>query len=83
MLLFERMERAGLSARAFARLVGTVPPRLSEIKKGRRLAPLRRIEHWADVLGIKDKKERERFIDLAALTHVPERLQKLIVGLEK
>ena len=83
MLLFDRMERAGLSARAFARLVGTVPPRLSEIKKGRRFAPLRRIEHWADVLGIKDKKERERFIDLAALTHVPERLQKLIVGLEK
>jgi len=82
-LLFERIERAGLSARSFARLVGKVPPRLSEIKNGRRLAPLKRIEHWAEVLGIKDKKERERFIDLAALTHVPERLQRLIVGLEK
>ena len=82
-MLFERIERAGLSARSFARLVGTEPPRLSEIKRGKRLAPLKKIERWADVLGIKERKERERFYDLAALTHTPERLQKLIVGLEK
>lgn len=82
-MLFEKIERAGLSARSFARLVGTEPPRLSEIKKGKRLAPLKNIERWAQVLGITDRKEQERFYDLAALTHTPERLQKLIIELEK
>ena len=82
-MLFELIERAGLSARSFARLVGTEPPRLSEIRKGKRLAPLKKIERWAEVLGITNRKERERFYDLAALTHTPERLQKLIIELEK
>lgn len=82
-MLFEKIERAGLSARSFARLVGTEPPRLSEIKKGKRLAPLKNIERWAEVLGITDRQEREHFYDLAALTHTPDRLQRLILGLEK
>lgn len=73
---------SGLSARAFAKLVGTTAPRLSEMRSGKRLAPLKQIEKWAQVLNITSRAERERFFDLASLTHAPERIQELVVAVE-
>jgi transcriptional regulator with XRE-family HTH domain len=81
-MLDARLAQAGLSARAFARLVGTTAPRISEMRRGKRLAPLKQMEKWASVLNISSKADRERFLDLAALTHAPHRIQELVIAAE-
>ena len=44
---------------------------LSKVLKGEAPPPLERIESWADALKLSGK-ERERFLDLAALGHLPD-----------
>ena len=81
-MLYQAIAQKGLTVSEFARLVKVPQPNVSEIKRGARRAPLAGIEKWADVLGL-EGDERERFLDLAALTHTPERIQRLIIDVER
>lgn len=38
--------------------------------------------HWADTLNLSGS-DRDRFLDLAALTHAPVRIQKLVAETEE
>jgi transcriptional regulator with XRE-family HTH domain len=81
-MLYEAIARKGLTVSEFARLVKVRQPNISEIRRGARRAPRASIEKWADVLSLKGE-ERERFLDLAALTHAPERIQQLVLDAER
>lgn len=81
-MLYECIKRSGRSVREFARQAKTHEPGLSEIRRGIRPAPLVKVEKWADMLGLTGA-ERERFLDLAAYTHAPERLKVLVRDLER
>jgi len=70
------------SLRHFAQKAKISHTALSFFKSGKRPVPLARIEGWAELLNLSGRN-RENFFDLAALTHTPERLQKLILGAEK
>jgi hypothetical protein len=81
-MLYRAIAEKGLSVSEFARLVKARQPNISEIRRGARRAPKAGITKWADVLGLKGE-ERERFLDLAALTHAPERIQRLVIDAEQ
>jgi transcriptional regulator with XRE-family HTH domain len=68
--------------REFARLAGANQSALSQMKLGRRPVPLARIEGWADVLGLSGRA-RERFLDLAEMTHIPFRMRNVVLSIEK
>jgi len=82
-MLYLLVERHG-SLREFAARVGQSHTVFSQIRAGLRPAPLEHVPQWADALGLAEgTPERERFIDLAALTHLPPesraRFEKLLV----
>jgi len=76
-LLYELIGRGGMSVSGFAERAGIHQPHLSAIRHGRRPAPMHRLEAWADLLGLRGE-ERERFLDLGAMTHCPERVRALV-----
>lgn len=64
------LERAGMSARAFALAARVHPPRITEILRGRRLPPLGQVVHWAAVLGLAGP-QRDAFLFAALETALP------------
>jgi transcriptional regulator with XRE-family HTH domain len=72
----------GWSLREFARQSGAHQAALSLMNNGKRPVPLARVEAWADLLELTGRN-RERFIDLAELSHAPERLRNLVLAVEK
>lgn len=76
--LLKRLVRTAFkSRRAFIRAAES-PERensasayLSKVLKGEAPPPLERIESWADALKLSGK-ERERFLDLAVIGHLPD-----------
>jgi len=79
--LYGLLRQRGITLRAFAKSVGAVQPNITRIKQGRRPCPTEHAERWADELGLVGD-ERDRFLDLAALTHAPVRIQKLVAEAE-
>lgn len=62
-----------MSLNDFAKLVDYPQPTFSQIRAGTRPVPMHRVSGWADALRLEeDSPERERFLNLAALTHVPD-----------
>jgi transcriptional regulator with XRE-family HTH domain len=72
--LMDAILRNGISQRSFAERVGAVGPHVSQIVNGLRTPPLDRVAVWADALGITGQ-ERQRFLDLAAIAHLPAEAQ--------
>lgn len=79
-LLTQLIDRKFESRRAFIR---AAEPRaaehsaqayLSQVIAGKKPPPIDRIDGWADALELKDK-ERDRFIDLACIAHLPIEVQ--------
>jgi transcriptional regulator with XRE-family HTH domain len=75
-LLYALIERRGWSIREFASRAKTQHTVLSLIKAGTRPPPLKHMERWATVLGL-DGKDREYFLDLAALACCPDRVLRM------
>jgi transcriptional regulator with XRE-family HTH domain len=73
-LLNSLLERRAYSTRAFARAVKSSKSSISGITNGERTPPLDRLEKWCDVLGLRGA-ERQLFLDLAALAHLPHDAQ--------
>lgn len=46
----------------------------SQVVAGKKPPPLHRLEAWADALGLQGA-ERERFVDLACIEHLPEEVR--------
>ena len=67
----------GLSGRAFALLVGANQSYVSKVLRGTRPAPDTDLERWAHALQLTQREQR-RFLLLADLDHVPERLRPLL-----
>lgn len=71
-LLYSLVKARGLSLREFAERVDYPHTGFSNIKAGQRPVPLDRAPAWADALGlVEGHPKRDRFLDLAALTHLP------------
>jgi len=79
-LLKHHIAASGRSLSAWARTVGITQGFASNLLAGRRTPPLRELESWADSLGIAGE-ERQRFIDLAAIAHLPATAQARMVDL--
>ena len=75
-VLYALIERRGWSLREFAAKAKTQHTALSAIKAGTRPPPLKHMERWATVLGL-DDKDREYFLDLAALACCPTRVLRM------
>jgi transcriptional regulator with XRE-family HTH domain len=75
-VLYELIARKQLSVRAIAPRLGVSHSMLSHIHTGYRPPPLERLEKWADVFEL-EGKEREYFLDLAALACAPERVLRM------
>jgi transcriptional regulator with XRE-family HTH domain len=73
-LLDTLLERRAFSTRSFARAVKSSKSSISGITTGDRTPPLDRLEKWCDVLGLRGA-ERQHFLDLAALAHLPVEAQ--------
>jgi transcriptional regulator with XRE-family HTH domain len=73
-LLESLLERRAFSTRSFARAVKSSKSSVSGITNGERTPPLDRLEKWCDVLGLRGT-ERQHFLDLAALAHLPREAQ--------
>ena len=75
-LLYRLIEHHG-SLREFAARVGQSHSLFSQIRSGMRPAPLEHVPAWADALGLKEGSfDRQRFLDLAALTPLPPDARK-------
>lgn len=74
------LRQRGLSVRAFGKLVGVGVTSVSAAK--RRAIDPKRIEPWADALGLKGR-DRARFVHLAWLTRTPPVIVALIDRLER
>ena len=81
-LLAQHLKRRRLSARGFALQVKVGTSFLRFVMLGERPVPPKRIEVWADVLGLSGE-ERERFVEEAWLTHAPEYVRELVERLRK
>jgi len=80
-LLYDLIARSGSSVSEFAAKAGIHQPHLSAIRHGQRPAPLKHLGDWADLLELSGE-ERERFMDLGAMTHCPERIQEMVREIE-
>lgn len=74
-LLYRLIKKHG-SIRGFAPKLGVNHSFLSHIHTGLTPPPLDRVEGWADTLGL-EGKEREYFLDLAALACAPDRVLRM------
>ena len=52
------------------------------MNNGKRPVPLTHVKEWADLLQLTGRN-RDRFFDLAELSHTPERMRNLILAVEK
>jgi transcriptional regulator with XRE-family HTH domain len=73
-LLASLLDRREFSTRSFARAVKSSKSSISGITNGERTPPLDRLEKWCDVLALRGA-ERQHFLDLAALAHLPQEAQ--------
>jgi len=71
-----------LTARQFGKKVDVIATFLSKVMMGTRPVPVRRIEDWADALKLSGN-ERERFLELAWLTHTPVYIRELVKRLRR
>ncbi len=71
--LYDCMLDAEMNQAEFAAAVGRHSGVVSRIRTGKLKPPLRAMESWGDVLRLSGAR-RERFIELAELAHVPQRL---------
>ncbi len=71
--LYALIARKGWSVREFATKAGTYQSNLSDIRRRKRSPPLHHVEAWADLLSVTGR-EREYFLDLAALECAPARV---------
>jgi len=87
-LLYSLVKAKGLSLREFAARVGQAHTVFSMIRAGTRPVPMEHVPVWADALDLPEgSAERDRFFDLAALTHVPSpearvRLERMLVRMD-
>jgi transcriptional regulator with XRE-family HTH domain len=72
-----------MSHATFARLVGISKGWPSNMASGRQRPPHdeTKLAAWADVLGLTDG-ERDEFIELALLEHVPERIRERYLSMK-
>ena len=73
-MLGSLLTRRDFSTRSFARAVKSSKSSISGITNNERTPPLDRLERWADVLALRGA-ERQLFIDLGALAHLPQEAQ--------
>lgn len=79
-ILAKRIDAMFDSRRAFIRAAepkaneNAAQSYLSQVIAGKKPPPIDRIDAWADALELKDK-ERDHFIDLACLAHLPIEVQ--------
>ncbi len=65
------IQAKGLSVNAWAEeVLGGTHGQVFNVIAGRRTPPLDEVERWATKLGL-EGKDRQTFLDLAALTHLP------------
>jgi transcriptional regulator with XRE-family HTH domain len=76
-LVTAHLERCALSQRAFAELVGMRQGQVNDLVRGRFPMPVRRIEAWADALGLAGD-DRDRFREEALLTRAPTEIRDLV-----
>jgi hypothetical protein len=61
----------GISVKSWAeKMIGSTHGQVFNVIAGRRTPPLDEVERWATKLGL-EGRERQRFLDLAALAHLP------------
>lgn len=75
------IKMAGMSRRAFARLVGYEHQNLAEVIKGKRSPPLERLDNWGEALG--EHVDPNALRDLALLAHSPLEVQRLVADLRE
>ena len=76
------LEKAGLSQTSLAAQCGIHRAYVTRVLKGEKRVPLANAEDWADALRLSGAS-REEFLDLIALSHSPERVQRLVERLQK
>jgi transcriptional regulator with XRE-family HTH domain len=82
-LLFQAHLRAqGFTQAEFADRVGRSQVAISQVVVGKSRPPLEDISHWAATLRLVDQ-EREKFIRLANLCHVPDYVANIIEQTER
>ena len=74
------IERAGWSKAEFARRVKASPQSVSNITNDIRTPPADDVADWADALGLRGV-ERQRFLDLAAIAHLPPAVRPQFEGI--
>ncbi len=79
-LLKHHISASGRSISAWSRAVGITQGFASNLTAGRRTPPLGELERWADSLTLVGD-ERQRFIDLAAIAHLPATAQARLIAL--
>jgi transcriptional regulator with XRE-family HTH domain len=79
-LLRDLIERSKMTRAEFAAKAGVSAPFVSNLIAGDRTPPPDLIERWADLFALRGR-ERDHFLDLALLAHLPEALQPRWVNL--
>jgi transcriptional regulator with XRE-family HTH domain len=69
-LFGQLLEARQFTVRSFGTLVKSSKSSVNAIVLGNRTPPLEALEQWCDTLNLRGD-ERQRFIDLAALAHLP------------
>ena len=69
--LGQAIKAAELNQSTFAARVGHPRAFINQILKGTRSPPLDRLNIWAKSLNLREEGEVKRFIDLAAIAHIP------------
>lgn len=77
--LVERWDKLRMSQAEFCRRVGSPAGWVQQIRMGVKTPPMERMERWADALELTD--ERQTFLDLAAVQHLPLAVRPRFVGL--
>lgn len=71
------LKTAGVTQVEFAKRIGVPPGLVNDLLTGRRKPPAAKMAAFAEGLGLRGQS-REQFLDVAALAHCPERIQRLI-----
>lgn len=73
-----------MSATDFAKTAGVAMSSVSQISTGKRTPPLDAVGSWADLLKL-GAESRQKFMDLAALAHIPDQgmRDRFLVWLDK
>jgi len=72
--LRERWERIGISQAEFSRRIGKPAGWVQQIREGSKTPPLREMKNWGDAIDL-NGPELQRFMDLAAVAHLPREAQ--------